>query len=122
MQWSFFHTANTTTNWYPVIEINTVVDATGGQATVNIRAEYWFGANVWCQVEYYTGTEWEVSLPFYIDEENWTPVVEKENLAAQTGIRALTATCGVGTFYFRVHIWDDTCDLGYCIPTQQTIT
>ena len=122
MQWSFFHTANTTTNWYPVIEITTVVDATGGQATVNIRAEYWFGANVWCQVEYYTGTEWEVSLPFYIDEENWTPVVEKENLAAQTGIRALTATCGVGTFYFRVHIWDDTCDLGYCIPTQQTIT
>ena len=119
MNWSFFHFL--VTEWYPVIEINTVADATGGQATVTTRAEYKYGANVWCQVEYYTGTQWTPPLP-YFDEENWIPVIERENLATQTGARALTATCGAGIFYFRIHIWDDTCDLGYSNTVTQTIT
>jgi hypothetical protein len=122
MTFSFFHTANTSTNWYPAVEITSVVDATGGQATVTIYAEYWYGANVWCQVEYYTGSEWKISLPFYIDQESWTAVPEMENLSAQSGARALTATCGAGTYYFRVHIWDGNCDLGYSLPVLQTIT
>lgn len=122
MQFSFFHTANTATNWYPAIEITSVVDATGGQATVTIYAEYWYGADVWCQVEYYTGDEWAISLPFYIDQEGWSKVPEKENLSAQTGARALTATCGAGSFYFRMHIWDGDCDMGYSIPIFQGIT
>jgi hypothetical protein len=132
LNFRFFHTANTSTNWYPVIDISSVADATGGQATVNITQYYWFGTNVWCQVEYYEGSEWDIPMP-YFDHDNWTPVQEKENLTAQTGARALTATCGAGTYYFRVHIWDGGgfsstfgnigySDLWYSNTVQQTIT
>lgn len=120
-QWRYFYYPSGGP-WYPVIQISSVADATGGQATVNIYAQYWTGSDVWCQVEYYAGSEWEIPLPYHIDESEWTPVIEKENLASATGARALTATCGAGTYYFRVHIWDGDCDMGYCPPVSQTIT
>ena len=120
MQWSFFHFVGG--QWSPVVQITSVADATGGIATVTIYADYRFGTNVWCQVEYYAGSEWVQSLPYAIDEESWTPVPERENLATATGARALSATSGAGTYWFRVHIWDGDCDLGYCPPVQQTIT
>lgn len=125
MQFSFFHTANTSTNWYPAVDITSVVDVGGaGQADVTIYAEYWYGADVYCQVEYYTGSKWQIPLPFYVDPDGWSkvPNSEIEHLSAQTGARVMRVTCGAGAYFFRVHIWDGECDLGYCLPIFAGIT
>jgi len=117
----FYHTNGGSAQWYPFIEINTVADATGGIATITIYGDYWTGDDVYCRAEYYNGSDWELSLP-YFDDENWVVCGDQEHLSASTGARALSCECGVGTFYFRVHIWSTNCDYGYSPPIQQTIT
>ena len=118
----FWHTAGGVAQFYPFIEINTVVDATGGIATITTHTTYWTGAGVYCQVEYYNGTDWESWLP-YFDEENWIACGVLVNLAAATGARVISCESGAGVgIWFRVHIWDGNCDYGYSMPIQQTIT
>ena len=117
----FWHTDTGASRWYPFLFIATVVDATGGIATVTTLSEQWVGPNVSVQAEYYDGTQWEAYLP-YFDNENWVKCSDIES-STVVGALVLTCNCGAGAgIWFRVHMWDNDCDYGYTPPIQQTIT
>lgn len=98
----------TFSNWYLFIELASVADNADGTADVVSDTEYKGGLMLQAEYEDANG--------------DWIPCATPELTVEGAGAITQVCSCGAGTFDFRFHIWDDSCDYGYSNIVSQTIT
>lgn len=103
----FFWYDSGVSRWRLFIDLATVADATGGIATLTSDIEHRDALTVRGEYEDSDGV--------------WNECTDEELLVTSVAA-VLSCNSGAGTFNFRLHIKDDSCDYGYSNVVAQTIT